>query len=370
MNFTAKEANDSRKQRLNEGHNLSITGYHQLPQSIRRIPIMVTPEEAKKDAIVKQKLAKTLHRFETKIAAGDYYEAHQTLRTIVNRYVRAKTYELAIELVSQGSASLLKAKQGGSGTDLIFYLLEIYDTAEIQVTDASVGRLIQLLVLVDAAEPNLKDVVTGMNNWSVKFSDYKFGDPYLHNVIALKLLEGEHLYEAERYFLLGTHDSVAKYNDLVWDWFTQAVEETQTSSPSAAGALAGEFLCRLVFNYLFISNIKFANEAKDKFLAQFTAQFPNATFDTVAKKVPGQDDEFKLLFFADCAELNFLQLLILTCQTKNRTLFVSLGEHYHTYKTKYQAQLEFLGQEYFGIKAVKQANFLQDMMSGLLGGSK
>lgn len=329
---------------------------------------MVTPEEAKKDAIVKQKLARTLHRFETKIAAGDYYEAHQTLRTIANRYVRAKTYELAIELVSQGSASLLKAKQGGSGTDLIFYLLEIYDTAEIAVTDASVGRLIQLLVLVDASEPNLKDVVTGMNNWSVKFSEYKFGDPYLHNVIALKLLEGEHLYEAERYFLLGTHDSVAKYNDLVWDWFTQAVEEAQVSGAAKVGELAGEFLSRLVFNHLFISNIKFSNEAKDKFLTQFVAQFPDAAFETVSKAVPGQDDDFKLMFFAECPELNFLQLLILTCQTKNRALFQSLGDHYAPYKTKYQAQLEFLGQEYFGIRAVKQANFLQDMMSGLLGG--
>lgn len=54
---------------------------------------------------VQAKLAKTLQRFESKIKAGDYYEAHQTLRTIANRYVRSKSYEHAIELISQGALS-------------------------------------------------------------------------------------------------------------------------------------------------------------------------------------------------------------------------------------------------------------------------
>lgn len=317
-----------------------------------------------KDEIVQKKLARTLQRFESKIKSGDYYEAHQTLRTIANRYVRSRTYELAIELVSQGASSLLKAKQGGSGTDLIFYLLEIYDVAEIKVDDTSVGKLIQLLVLVDPTEPNVKDVITGMNNWSVKFSHYKFGDPYLHNVMGLKLLDGEHLYEAERYFMLGTHDSVGKYNDLIWQWFIQAVEDSDESYT----AIAGDFLNRMIFNYLFISNIKFAIEAKDEFLQLFTEKFPEAKYDVITKSI-GQD-EWKLLFFHDLKELNFLQLIILTCQTKNQALFMNLKEQYRTFCDKYKAQLEFLGQEYFGIKAQKQSNFLQDMMSGLLGGSK
>lgn len=138
---------------------------------------------------VQAKLAKTLQRFENKIKAGDYYEAHQTLRTIANRYVRSKSYEHAIELISQGALSFLKAKQGGSGTDLIFYLLEVYDLAEVKVDDISVARLVRLIAELDPSEPNLKDVITGMNNWSIKFSEYKFGDPYLHNTIGSKLLE-------------------------------------------------------------------------------------------------------------------------------------------------------------------------------------
>lgn len=316
---------------------------------------------------IQQKLARTLHRFESKIAAGDYYEAHQTLRTIANRYVRAKSYELAIELVSQGASSLLKAKQGGSGTDLIFYLLEIYDLAEITVDDNSVSRLIQLLVLVEPTEPNMKDVVTGMNNWSIKFSGYKFGDPYLHNVIALKLLEGEHIYEAERYFMLGTHDSMNRYFELIWDWFTQAVEEDDGKTHLD---IVGDFFSRLVLNYLFISNIKFANEVRDKFLKKLVATYPDIKYETITKSIPNEEDDFKMFYFVTLSELNFLQLLILACQTKQKGLFQTLSEHYKDISNKYKPQLEFLGQEYFGIQAAKQSNFLQDMMSGFLGGSK
>lgn len=207
---------------------------------------------------VQAKLAKTLQRFESKIKAGDYYEAHQTLRTIANRYVRSKSYEHAIELISQGALSFLKAKQGGSGTDLIFYLLEVYDLAEVKVGDVSVARLVRLIAELDPSEPNLKDVITAMNNWSIKFSEYKFGDPYLHNTIGTKLLEGGFVYEAERYFMLGTHDSMIKYVDLLWDWLCQ-VDKVEDST-------VAEFFSRLIFNYLFICNISFAHESKEIFL--------------------------------------------------------------------------------------------------------
>ena len=324
-----------------------------------------------REQIRKQKLAKTLSRFEDKLKQGDYYEAHQTLRTIANRYVRSKVYNDAIELISQGANLLLRAKQGGSGSDLIFYLLEVYDLAGVKVDDGSVGKLIELLLLVDPLEPNLKDIVTGMNNWSIKASDYKFGDPYLHNVIALKLLEGDYVYEAERYFMLGTRESLVKYMDLIWDWMMQAIEtETDLSK------LAGEFLSRPILNYLFIANIKFATESRDILIERLGKYDSSIRFKTVKKQLKcdsstsDAETEFTLYQFDDdnYRELNFLQLLILVCQTKDRKLFDNLKGYYSEFSNKYTAELEFLGQEYFGIVAKRQANFLQDIMSGFLGG--
>lgn len=306
------------------------------------------------------KLDRVISRFQKRIEEANYYEAHQTLRTIANRYVNSKSYPEAIQLISHGSQSFLTAKQGGEGTDLIFYLLEVYDLAATKVDDVSVAKLIQLLVLIDPQEPNLKDVVTGMNNWSVKFGDCKFGDAHLHNAIATKLLDAGLIYEAERYFMLGTAESRDKYVSLLWNWFTQAVESQQGDPED----IAADFLSRLVLNYLFITNIEFAINSRDQFLTLLTNQFTNISVECIEK-----GDAFKMWYFSDIPELNFLQLLLVTCQSKDKTLFLKLKEQYSRNASKYQLQLEFLGQEYFGIVAPRQSNLLQDMMAGLLGGN-
>ncbi|CCF59288.1 hypothetical protein KAFR_0G02560 [Kazachstania africana CBS 2517] len=297
------------------------------------------------------KLAKTLQRFQSKIKAGDYYEAHQTLRTIANRYVRSKHYDDAIELIIHAATSFLEVKQFSIASDLIFYLLDVYDTAQIQVNDDSVANLIQLLVLVDADEPQLKEIATAMNNWSIKFSDFKFGEPRLHNIIASKLLEAGLVYEAERYFILGTNESLDKYVDLIWEWYLR-------SDDDAYGA--GEPLSRLIFNYLFISNFNYVIKSRDKFLNQLLNKFNDLKYEIIDK------NQFKLYYFHDekLKDLNFLQLMIITCQTKNKDLFTNLKNQYPECTTKFKTQLEFLGQEYFDIVPVKQPNFLQDMMSG------
>lgn len=298
------------------------------------------------------KLAKVIERFNSRIEAGDYYEAHQTLRTIANRYVRAKKWEESIDLIAHAAQAFLKSKQGASGTDLIFYLLEVYESAPVKCDDASVSRLIQLLVLVDSAEPNLKDVVTGMNNWSVKHGECKFGDANLHTVIATKLLEGGFVYEAERYMVLGTRESMKHYIELIWDWYEQSGEDSNFS----------EFYSRPIFHYLFISNIEYAGEVQRQLLRKFVAS-RNATPETVEK------NGFSVALFSENPGLNFLQLLLIACQTKESVLFQNLKSQYPTLASKYSSELEYLGQEYFGIKIQKPVNFLQDMMSGLFGGN-
>ncbi|KAK3067051.1 hypothetical protein LTR53_016302, partial [Teratosphaeriaceae sp. CCFEE 6253] len=75
------------------------------------------------------KVQKVLARQKAKIEEGDYYEAHQQIRTLVNRYVKSSDYTSAVDLLSSGAALLLKAGQGGSGADLCNYLIEVYQKA-------------------------------------------------------------------------------------------------------------------------------------------------------------------------------------------------------------------------------------------------
>lgn len=70
-----------------------------------------------------------LHR----IASGAYYEAHQQLRVIASRYVKAENWPAAIDVLFEGAAALLRAGQGGSGGDLGRYLLDVYGKAEVPV---------------------------------------------------------------------------------------------------------------------------------------------------------------------------------------------------------------------------------------------
>ncbi|CCH61378.1 hypothetical protein TBLA_0E03240 [Henningerozyma blattae CBS 6284] len=307
------------------------------------------------------KTAKTLHRFEEKIQNEEFYEAHQMLRTIANRYVHSKKYSDAIELIFKGSLSLFKANQSGSGVDLTLYLLEVYKLAEIKVDDESVGRLIQILQVLPLTDPDLKDVATGMNNWSCNNGDSKFGDARLHDALGRALWNGNYVYEAERYWTLGTRDSRDRYVKNLWDWYLQSQEDSSSSDKEDVSLYLG----RLVFNYLFVSNISYAIDSTKVFLNNY---IDYKKIDNV-KHIDKTDFQL-ILFDSNDSSLNFLQLLILACQTKEASYFNSLKNQYPAQSNQFKNELEFLGQEYFGIVAPKQSNFLQDMMSGLLGGGK
>lgn len=99
---------------------------------------------------------------QSRIQEGDYYEAHQALRTIANRYVKAKDYTSALELLTTGAQLLLKAGQGGSGADLCVYVMEIYDKAELKPDTANKARILGLLRAFPPNEPGKKKFVAGI----------------------------------------------------------------------------------------------------------------------------------------------------------------------------------------------------------------
>ena len=141
------------------------------------------------------------------------------------------------------------------------------------------------------------------------------------------------------------------YVALLWDWYTQSGDREAV----------GDFFSRLMFNYLFIGNVQNAHLSKDKFLTKFVAEY-SPKCEKVVK------EGFEMWIFEDYADLNFLQLLLFTCQTKNGELFKFLKARYAGCVERYSSQLEFLGQEYFGITIQKPVNFMQDILGGLLGG--
>lgn len=304
-------------------------------------------------SVTNPKLKRTLERFKAKIVDGDFYEAHQTLRTIANRNVRSKSYNDAIDLLYNGAQILLKSSQPATGSDLTSYLIEVFVESETKVANETKSKLIQLISLFEPDEPTVKKVGVEAINWSIKFGDNRYGDPDLHYALGSKFLgNGDLVYDAEKHLLLGNSSGFSLYLDLIWEWYLEDPDETQF----------GAFVNRIVLNYLLIQNFKNAHEALTTLLSKFIGAKPSFQHETV-KEFNQQVEIFEQL-----PTLNLLQLLLITIQTTNAQFFQRLTQRYAKDIQEKDVSNAYvhIGEIYFNIVPQRQGNVLQDLMSSFL----
>ncbi|KAH3687952.1 hypothetical protein WICPIJ_001067 [Wickerhamomyces pijperi] len=299
---------------------------------------------------VNPKLQRTLSRFQEKISTGDFYEAHQTLRTIVNRNVRSKDFKNAVSLLYHSSKILLKSSQPATGADLLSYLIEVYNDSETVVSNESKSKLIELLSLFEPTEPTLKNVAIEAINWSIKFGEHKLGDPDLHHIIGFKFAQNSELaYEAEKHLLLGNTESYPLYLELIWSWYLEDPEVNNVQL----------YIRRIVLNYLCVQNFKNARDSLSTLISRFIERTPSATHTELTQ------NNQQLYIFDNQPVLNFLQLLLLTIEAKDTQNFQRLVGRYVKDLNEVENVLQMVGELYFGIVAPKQTNVLQSLMSGL-----
>ncbi|KAK4501212.1 hypothetical protein PRZ48_007019 [Zasmidium cellare] len=300
------------------------------------------------------KIQKVLARQQAKIEEGDFYEAHQQLRTIANRYVKSQDWSAAVDLLSNGASMLLKAGQGGSGSDLCIYLMEVYQKAEMKADVGNKARILGLLRSFPPNEPSKKKFVTGIVEWSSKHSEFPAGDPELHHVIGTLYAEEGEPYDAERHLTLGTSDSAAIFADLEYTWYSS--DEPSTASHYAA---------RAVFPYLLIGNTRAANKALLLFTSKLSTSHPGLGVQSISS--PSSD----IRIYPSLPLLNFLGLLLLAIQRGSADLLKQLKTHYAAHLKEvphWEEPLLQIGEMYFGIKIPSQSNPMFDMMSSMLMG--
>ena len=288
-----------------------------------------------------------------RIEEGDYYEAHQQLRTIANRYIKSKDWKAAIDILSHGASLLLKAGQGGSGADLCNYLIEVYGKAELQPDVTNKARLLGLLRSFPPNEPAKRKFVGGIVEWSSKHSEFPAGDPELHHVIGTLFAEEGEVYDAERHLTLGTSDSAGIFSGMEYHWY--ASDEPSTASHYAA---------RAVFPYLLVGNTRAANKALLLFTSKLSTSHPGLGVQSISS--PSCD----IRIYPSLPLLNFLGLLLLAVQRGSSDLFKQLKSHYATQlkEVQWDDVLAQVGEMYFGIKLPSQSNPMLDMMSSMLMG--
>lgn len=94
-----------------------------------------------------------------RVEEGQFYEAHQQLRVIANRYVKSTDYPSAVDVLSSGASMLLKAGQGGSGGDLCMFLMDVYGKAQLKPDVGNKARVLALLRAFPSDEPTRKRFV-------------------------------------------------------------------------------------------------------------------------------------------------------------------------------------------------------------------
>lgn len=295
------------------------------------------------------KLTRTIARFQQRIDNKDFYEAHQTLRTICNRYVHARNYDLAAEILAQGAAILANNHEYASAADLITYLVLVYaDAGYACLGPESKYRatVAQLVCLLPDTDPSLVDLAKTAMAWSQREPEQKFGDASLHDVFGSKLLAAARLAKtddarqtlfavAELHLILALALSMPVYVEFLHTWYSRS-----------AAADPGPFLARAVINYAYLRNLKLVRGAIDLFLELGT---PETASDL----------------------MSFLRLLAATLsKAQSGEKFMKLYNHYKPVLAEHElvAPVEYIGREYFQLRlgsSLGGNNMLANLMGGL-----
>lgn len=245
---------------------------------------------------------------------------------------------------------MFKAGESGGGSDLVLYLISTYELADVPVDATSRARLLRILAVVKPEEPNLKKIAKEITAWTSKHgSGMPLGDPELHHVLGVKFVAADEAYEAEKHLLVGTKDSPTVLAQLLYEWYSESEDPRQ----------APLFLSRGVFGYLSLENIRDALEVTKKYVSLLQA---SGSF-TLESATDG------IVIFDDLPLLNFLQLLIPTCQYRSAEMYRKLQSRYASDISDIDAwapALAQLAQQYFGIAPPRSNNMLQDLMSSFM----
>ncbi|ODV94588.1 hypothetical protein PACTADRAFT_50464 [Pachysolen tannophilus NRRL Y-2460] len=309
------------------------------------------------------KLERTLERFKAKIDQGSYYEASLTIQTIVSRYVKMKNYNDSIELLYHAALTLLELKQSAPGCELFLKLIDLLKNLDGDHNNydlylkQQLPKFLQLLQEIPKDDPALSDIAKELITYSISITPYKLGDPILNFNIGKKFLMSgnmENYYKAEQFLILsGDNDNALDlYIELLHQWYLN--DETKDFTT---------YFIRLIINYLYVGNIKFALKGFKKLVDKL--ELKNYTLK-----------ENGFLLFENEKLLNFLQLLIRVIQRSEKGSFNIFKNLINRYKELLLERnllnpLNYLSKLYFNETILQQQNndIFQNLMSGFLRGN-
>jgi len=297
---------------------------------------------------------KNLNNINASIKEGKYYEAHQMLHSVSQRYVKQRKINDAIHLLHNGAKSLLNYDQEGSAFDLFKRLIHIYNNENVIVTEESVGRLIDILNSFKSINQFTDDAMKLSISWSIKNGKNQFGDQSIHHAYGLKCLKEKKYYNAESHFVFGNLDSAKALGIMEYQWSTEKYSEDY-----------GYFISRAVLQYLAIKKLSHARTCLSSFC------------DKIKTNIKNEDEKSKIIVhntnnvdIYSSSLLNFCQVLILIIERENTI------NHFQQVCQKYQDILintdpflselvDHIAEIFFNIKKQKPHNMFEDLINSI-----
>ncbi|BFZ61501.1 hypothetical protein YB2330_002567 [Saitoella coloradoensis] len=296
------------------------------------------------------KLEATLAKMRSRLEEKNYYDAHQTIRTIANRQVKQKNYPAAIELLYSSAQLMLQYEQGAEGADLGLYMIQVYTLAEKGPDPTTRAQTIQLLRLFKADEPGRKTFIKEALTWSKKFGEVASGDPEIQHAYGTILVGGDEIAEAEKHLIVGNRESPVVLAKALYEWYTE-------DEPH----MAPMYISRAVLPYLALGNLEAAERSLDVFTDLLSAPSQSIASPIADTKI-----------FPSLPLLNFLRLLTLSAARGTPDLWRALKGRYERDLRDVSAWdevLEGIADLWFGVRKPRpQGNMLADLMSGMFGG--
>jgi len=295
---------------------------------------------------------KNLNNINASIKEGKYYEAHQMLHSVSQRYVKQRKINDAIHLLHNGAKSLLNYDQEGSAYDLFKRLINIYNNENVIVTEESVGRLIEILNSFKSVNQFTDDAMKLSITWSIKNGNSQFGDQNLHHAYGLKCLKEKKYYNAETHFVFGNLDSAKALGIMEYQWSTEKYSDNY-----------GYFIARAVLQYLAIKKLSHARTCLSSF----------------CDKLKANDNEKKLIVhntnnvdIYSSSLLNFCQVIILIIERENTiNQFQQVCQKYQEVLMKTDPFLselvDHIAEIFFNIKKQKPHNMIEDLINSFFG---
>ncbi|XP_060081085.1 Golgi to ER traffic protein 4 homolog [Ylistrum balloti] len=277
------------------------------------------------------------------VEGGNFYEAHQMYRTLYFRYKGQKKYTEALNLLYNGSLTLLQHNQHSSGADLAMLMIELLNTSLTPVTDDTIDKVVKLFRAMNPDCPERHHYMVSSIRWSTKTDNqrHKLGHPDLHQRIGRLFWEEKNYVQARYHFLHSTDGKGCATMLIEYHLMKGYTSEVDM------------FIAQAVLQYLCLQNKETANDA----FQTYTQNHPQVR--------RGSPYVHPLL--------NFIWFLLLALEGGHLTVFTILCEKYETSIKRdptYKEYLDKIGQVFFGVpppRAPSQGlfgNLIQSLFSG------